>query len=144
LNAVRAPQLKASVMRYLPQTSAGLFLTLTVSFFSNAVLACSGPGVGALVDANIRLSFQLFALAAFLFAGTIVLFLFRRKRASLVIMLLAAVILALHPVWTVSAFSGDCGGSKAMSSLKATGVLGILFLVQLALFVSTFVLRRRA
>src|SRR5207253_9487392 len=66
-----------------PNLSRPIF-TLTVGLFPNAVLACSGPGVGALVDANIRLSFQLFAVAAFLFAGTTVLFLFRRKRASLV------------------------------------------------------------
>jgi hypothetical protein len=131
-------------MRYLLQTSAVLFLMLAVNVFPGVVLACSGPGVGALVDANIRVSYQLFGVAAFLFAGTAVLFFFRRKRASLIITLLAAVIVAVHPVWTVSAFSGDCGGSKAMSSLKATGFVGILFLVQLALFVFTFVLRRRA
>ena len=130
-------------MRYLLQISGVLFPAVAIVIFPNAALACSGIGVGDLVDANIRFSYQLFALAVFLFAGTALLFFFRTKRVSLVIMLVAAVILAVHPVWTVSAV-GDCGGHKAMSSLKATSFLGVLFLAQVALFVFTFVWRRRA
>src|SRR6476646_1056 len=103
-------------MRFILCSSALLAITIV---FQHVALACQGPGVGELVDANIRLSAQLFAVACFLVAATAAIYFFRRKRVSLVIAVLAAIILAVHPVWTVSAFSGDCGGSKAMSSLKA-------------------------
>ena len=137
-------RVNSTVMRYILHFSSVLVLTLATSIFPNVALACSGLGVGALVDANIRFSVQMFAVACFLFVAIAALYMYRKKRVGLVVGLIAAVILALHPVWTVSAYSGDCGGSKAMYSLKATGVLGVLFLVQLALFVFTFVWRRRA
>jgi hypothetical protein len=123
-------------MRFIFSMALGLMVA--TSLFPNAALACSGPGVGRLVDANIHFSGQLFAVTCFLFAGTAVLFFFRRKRVSLVIALIVAFVLALHPVWTVSA-AGDCGGSKAMASLKATGFAEVLFFAQLALSLFPFV-----
>jgi hypothetical protein len=128
-------------MRYILSTA--LALTIAANFFPNVSLACSGPGVGAIADGNDRLSVQLFAVACFLFLAIAALFLIRRNLASIVITLLAAVVLAVHPVWTVTA-GGDCGGHRAMSSLKSTGFIEVLFFAQLALWLFPFVFPRRA
>lgn len=130
-----------SVMRYLTQS---LTLSVEVNLFSSVALACSGPGARALVDGNTRLSLQLFAVGCFLAAATAFLYFLRRKRASLIIATIAALLIAVHPVWTISAMVGDCGASKASASMSATGILGILFVTQLALWLFPFVFRRRA
>jgi hypothetical protein len=130
-------------MRYLLRASAVLVFTFIVSFYPSVVLACSGPGARALTEGNTHLSVQLFALGCFLVVATAALYFFRRKRSSLILAIVAAIILAVHPVWTISAMAGDCGAFKASASMDATGLLGILFLAQLALVLFTFVFRRR-
>ena len=113
-----------------------------ITMVPNVALACSGPVVSDLVDANVHLSRQLFVLACLLVPATYAVYLFRRNRVRLLIVGLGAGILALHPVWTVSA-AGDCGALKVMSSFKATGFLALIFLVQLTFWLLPL-LRRRA
>ena len=110
--------------------------------FPTVALACSGLGVEDLIDANIRLSAQLFAVGCVLVTATVAVYFVRRNYVSLIIALFATITLAAHPVWTVSAFVGDCGALKATSSLKATVGLAVLLLAQLASGLVPFLLRR--
>jgi hypothetical protein len=103
-----------------------------ITIFTKLVFACSGLGVGDLIDANVHLSRQLFVVACFLVTATAVVALLRKTAVRLLIAVLAAGLLAVHPAFTVSA-AGDCGALKVMSSLRATGLLAVICFVQLTL-----------
>jgi hypothetical protein len=98
----------------------------------------------SLINANYAFALKLFAVGCLLVVATAALYFFRRKRSSLIIAIVAALVLAVHPAWTVSAMVGDCGMEKAASAVNATGLLGILFAAQLVLWLFTLLRKRRA
>jgi hypothetical protein len=89
------------------------------------MLACSGPGaMGAIQQA---ITFGYFCAAA---GGVVTLALAldawrtRRFRFTLV---MAMIMMAIHPAWTVSAVRGDCGGMKTEISFVFTTIfIGLL------------------
>jgi hypothetical protein len=92
------------------------------------MLACSGPGAMAAIQQAI--TFGYFCAGA---AGVVTLALafdavrLRRFRFTLPV---AAVMLLIHPAWTISATRGDCGGFKIQTSLFFTAVYFGLMIFQ--------------
>jgi len=80
-------------------------------------LACSGPGT-VVVDAINRAitTGYLCAAASGVITAAIAIDAWRRGRRRYIFWV-AAVILAIHPAWTVSAVHGDCGALKVCASL---------------------------
>ena len=102
---------------------------------SFVILACSGPGAAATIQQSITIGY--FCAA---FGGVITLALafdawrVRDWRFTLPI---AAVMLLVHPAWTVSAVHGDCGFFKRDVSYFFTAIY-------VALMIYQYVISRRA
>ena len=98
--------------------------------FSFVILACSGPGAPATIQQSIIIGYFCAAIG-----GVITLALgydtwrMRDLRFTLVV---AAVMLLLHPAWTVSAIHGDCGFFKRDVSYFFTAVYFALMIYQYA------------
>jgi hypothetical protein len=86
-------------------------------------LACSGPGAANEIALNIAIAFMNAAIAVGLLVISLVFF-FIGPRNWIVPPILVGLI-ALHPAWTISAISGDCGEMKFYASLLFTGI-GVL------------------
>lgn len=89
------------------------------------VLACSGPGAGALIRENVVIGYFCAAIGGVM---TIALgfdaWRTRRWRFALPV---ATVMLLIHPAWTISAVHGDCGFLKRDASYFFTAVyLGLM------------------
>jgi len=93
------------------------------------VLACSGPGAGRIISESIRIAHY---CAAFGFLVLLVIFYFQRFRAGRMWPLSVSIaLLVIHPAWTVSAVSGDCGDSKREASYFVSFLLVGLLLYQI-------------
>jgi hypothetical protein len=78
-----------------------------------SLLACSGPGAGAAIAESTRIGYTHAAVTGVLLAVSLAIAGLGR-RWSVPAILLGLV--ALHPAWTVSAISGDCGHMKRYAS----------------------------
>ena len=98
---------------------------MNISF---VILACSGPGAPATIQQSIIIGYFCAAIG-----GVITLALgydawrMRDLRFTLPV---AAVMLLLHPAWTVSAIHGDCGFFKRDVSYFFTAVYFALMIYQ--------------
>jgi hypothetical protein len=82
--------------------------------FLFSLLACSGPGAGRAIARSIEAGYE----RALMFAGICLLSIgitLLSRRAWLIPAGLCFMLL-IHPAWTVSATSGDCGMSKDAAS----------------------------
>lgn len=86
-------------------------------------LACSGPGMMAVIEAAERRGWIMFAIAAVLALGAIAIPEFRRRPGAWWPLL---VVLAIHPGWWLSARAGDCGRMLRTGSLAATALMPVL------------------
>ena len=93
------------------------------------LFACSGPGAGAAIARSIEIGYTQAEVMGGL-VGISCLILAVRPRNWLVLLLLLGMLL-LHPAWTISAISGDCGYLKRYASylFTALGCAGLLFQV---------------
>src|SRR4051812_46613159 len=89
------------------------------------LLACSGPGAGAAIAENIQAGFVHAVIAFGLLLISLGTLWFAHRR--FVVPLVLAVLLALHPAWTISAAIGDCGDLKHSLAILFT-VIGCLAL----------------
>ncbi len=93
------------------------------------MFACSGPGAPYAIGESIRIGQIHAAVLALLLLVSATLSL-RYGRRTIPIILLA--MLALHPAWTISAISGDCGHFKRDASWAFTGGACLALMWQVA------------
>jgi hypothetical protein len=93
-----------------------------------SLFACSGPGAGEAIGRSIEIGFIHAEVVGGLVALSLALLVVRPRRWLAPAVLL--VLLALHPAWTVSAISGDCGQLKVLASSLFTLLGGAVLLVQ--------------
>src|SRR5579872_3284219 len=91
------------------------------------LFACSGDG-GQLIAQNIEVGYTHAAIAAGLFVGSLGLTALFKGRWIGAAIFFGLVL--LHPAWTISAISGDCGFLKAAASRVLTGLGSIGLIVQ--------------
>lgn len=92
------------------------------------LFACSGPGAGKAIVQSIEIGYTHAAIDGGLFVVSFVLFATGPRRWIVPAILLG--LLILHPAWTISAISGDCGFLKRDVSLVFTGIGTLAVLVQ--------------
>jgi uncharacterized membrane protein len=90
------------------------------------ILACSGPGAGQAIARSITIGYFSAAATAFV---TIWLFRLSTRTGRYWPAYWSALLLALHPAWTISAVRGDCGIMKVVLS----GLVILLVLLFLAI-----------
>ena len=99
------------------------------------LLACSGPGAMTLIYTNQGYSVQMWYATIGITACSLILWFRRRNRNWLVF---PSVLLAiLHPAWTMSATSGDCGFMMFDSSRVILGIVTLMLLVQIGIYIRT-------
>lgn len=84
-----------------------------------ALLSCSGPGAGAAIAESIRIGQSHASVAAGFVVVSLPVAVYS-GRWSVPVVLLG--LLALHPAWTVSAISGDCGEMKRVTARVVTAL----------------------
>ncbi len=78
------------------------------------ILACSGPGAWAAIQEAISYGYLCAAIGGVI---TLSMYLYSIATQRLGFPLaIAGAMLAIHPAWTVSAVSGDCGQMKVFAS----------------------------
>jgi hypothetical protein len=88
------------------------------------LLACSGYGTQAHIENSILIGYVCGAWAGCVTAW---LWWWARKRGKLrAVLMVALILLAVHPAWTISARSGDCGQLKRELSYVFTGAYTVL------------------
>lgn len=99
------------------------------------ILACSGPGAMATIQKSITIGYF---CAAFGAVVTLALaYDFVRARRVRFTLRVAGLLMLVHPAWTVSATSGDCGFFKREVSYIFTAVF-------IGLLIYQYVVSRRA
>lgn len=88
------------------------------------LLACSGPGAKTYIEQSILIGYVCVALAGCVASWLCWSDLQRGK--SRAVLAFALILLAIHPAWTISARSGDCGQLKRELSYLFTGVYAVL------------------
>lgn len=94
------------------------------------LFACSGPGAGQAIAENIETGYIHAAIMGGLFLTSLGLFAIRHRWRPVVPAILLGMLL-LHPAWTISAISGDCGHTKRLASYVVTVVGSACLLWQL-------------
>ncbi len=94
-----------------------------------AMFACSGPGAPAAIAESIRIGYAHAAVAGGLLLASLAVAGFGRRWVVPAALLC---LLALHPAWTVSALSGDCGFVKRDLSWVFSGAGCVLLGGQVA------------
>lgn len=84
------------------------------------MFACSGPGAGAAIARSIEIGYTHAGVLAGLLMVSVAVFARGPRRWDVPVVLL--VLLLLHPAWTISAISGDCGFFKRDASRVVTGL----------------------
>lgn len=92
------------------------------------ILACSGPGAGQAIARNITIGYYFAATTGFI---TIWLFRLRSRTGRDWPAYLSALLLALHPAWTISAIRGDCGFAKVALSGLVLLLLFVFLVIQI-------------
>lgn len=97
---------------------------LVLGFTPATVLACSGSRTGELMAESMQYGFALLAINAGLVVVGIVAAARHHApvRGPLALLLLAV----LHPGWWMSPFTGDCGHGRALHSITATAITGLV------------------
>jgi hypothetical protein len=95
---------------------------------SLAILACSGPGAFIAIRQNITIGYFAAAIGAVVVLA-IAYDALRTRRLRLTLPS-AALMLLIHPAWTISAVHGDCGYSKRDASYFFTAVYLLLLFYQ--------------
>jgi hypothetical protein len=106
------------------------------------VFACSGPHAGELISKSIAFGFEQAVVVGILFMVSMALY--RLSMRALYFPSLLLGLLVLHPAWTVSAISGDCGILKRGASEVVTAIAIIILGVQLTLLIMSRVRSRRS
>lgn len=104
------------------------------------ILACSGPGAMRLIQDNILYAQQHALVVGAIAILSIMLWLVIRR--WIVLPFCVALLLILHPAWTVSAISGDCGFFKAGAAMFVTVLAGVCLLLQGAAWIWPVLYRR--
>jgi hypothetical protein len=88
------------------------------------LLACSGPGAQAYIEHSILIGYICGALAGCITAR--LCWSAMKQVRSRAVMVVALILLVIHPAWAMSARSGDCGQLKRELSYVFTGAYTIL------------------
>lgn len=92
------------------------------------IVACSGPGAATAIQQNITIGYFCAAIGAVI---TLALaYNAWRSQQFRFTLPIAAVLLLLHPAWTISAVHGDCGFFKRDASYTFLGVYFVLMVYQ--------------
>jgi hypothetical protein len=100
-----------------------------------AILACSGPGAMTLIYSNQGYSVQMWYATIGLAVCGLVLWIRRRNRNWLI--LPTVILSALHPAWTMSATSGDCGYMMFDLSRIILGFAALMLILQIGIYIKT-------
>jgi hypothetical protein len=92
------------------------------------LFACSGPGADMAIARNIEIGYSHATVAGGLFLVSLGVFALGPRRWAAPAVLLC--LLALHPAWTISARSGDCGHMKRDASWGFTALGSIVLCCQ--------------
>jgi hypothetical protein len=93
-------------------------------------LACSGPGAFAAIYFSTIYAWYFAGISAVIVLA--IAYDHLRLRTWSWRLLLAGLLMALHPAWTVSAVAGDCGGMKKQASMTVLILLIVLVILQYA------------
>jgi hypothetical protein len=93
----------------------------------DSLFACSGPGAGAAIAESIRIGYDQAMLVGGLFMNSLAIAALTRQWIFPAIVL---GLLAVHPAWTVSAISGDCGEFKRFASWAFTWTGVVVLTIQ--------------
>jgi hypothetical protein len=118
------PSYNASGSSLMKLTALGL-TTLATS----CACACSGPRIS-----EVMARADAYAVAGAVIHGSLAVAAFavwRTAKVGLPSLLAIALLLAIHPAWTVSSRSGDCGGTKVDTTFWMTVIAGACFALQL-------------
>ena len=102
--------------------------------------ACSGPGAPLTIARNIQIGYTQAEVMPGLLAASLLVFALGPRRRVIPVILFG--LLALHPAWTISAISGDCGHTKRDASYVFTAIGSIALCWQVARAVWSRVRRR--
>ncbi len=100
-------------------------------FLSPVVLACSGPGAMEFINSNILKSMLFAKVAAVFVVAMWSIFVWQRRKFTLMLCICASVLFAVHPAWTMGAMHGDCGIAKLTYSKFFAIIIGMAFMLQL-------------
>lgn len=104
-------------------------MPFATSLLASAVFACTAvKGMDPIGDSN-RTAWT-FGLVSALIVLVSVAFYFLRKRKGRWVVITSAILFAIHPAWTVTAWGGDCGLAKVDYSQWFTGFLTLLAIYQ--------------
>jgi hypothetical protein len=92
------------------------------------ILACSGPGAGQAIARSITIGYFSAAAVAYM---TICLFRLSSRTGRYWPAYLSALLLSLHPAWTISAVRGDCGIAKVVFSVVLLLLISGLLTLQI-------------
>jgi hypothetical protein len=84
------------------------------------LFACSGPGAGETIARNIEIGYTHAAIVGGLLAASLLLSALRPGKWIVPMVIFGLVL--LHPAWTISAISGDCGFLKRDASWFFTAI----------------------
>lgn len=104
---------------------------MSTASFSTSLLACSGPRAGEIIAENTTYAFVQAAIVATLALAA--LWSHARHADALWPVIVLLGLLAVHPAWTISATSGDCGGMKAKAATIFTCLAAGIVTVQIAI-----------
>ncbi|MBA4030517.1 MAG: hypothetical protein C0478_06450 [Planctomyces sp.] len=90
------------------------------------LLACSGPGAMETIYQNIAIGRMCAAIAAILVLA--MLYDYCRRPGGSIPLILAALLLAIHPAWTISAIHGDCGHTLRDASYIVSATIGVIMI----------------
>ena len=92
------------------------------------ILACSGPGAMDTIWANIATAQEQAMIVGAMTIVTVVIWIFVQRWGE--VPLVAIGLFAVHPAWTISAVSGDCGTLKVQASALVTVLAAICLIFQ--------------
>jgi hypothetical protein len=105
------------------------------------MLACSGPGAGAIIGRNIDIGNMNAAVAGAILLASVSAFAVTRSCWGFPTAIL--ILFLLHPAWTVSAIHGDCGELLRDASYVVTGLVVLIMGAHMAFTVWVLVRRSR-
>ncbi len=106
--------------------AAGRPVAAVLCLAAPAALACSGPGAQENIRQATVVGWVLAGVAGLLFLVATAGAVRARRRETWLGLAVAALVLAVHPAWWLSARNGDCGSMRVTWSVAGTVLLASL------------------